>query len=137
MLAFAHADLLVDEREFGTRVGAENFSGIFRFADDDSLLRFAQHFSHVGEVVLAVGVSGGEFLDVRKQLRHVEDVEAGVNLANLFLGWSGGFFFDDGLDFCVARILSEDAAVAGWIVDIGAKQGHSGLLVEVEIEQAG
>ena len=56
---------------------------------------------------------------------------------NFFLGGAGGFLFDDGLDFGAAGIFSNDAAVAGGVVKVGAEQGHGGLLVEMEIEQVG
>ena len=101
-MALAHADLIVDESEFGARVGAENFDRVFRLPDHDALPGLAQDPGHVGEVVLAVRVGGGEFRDLREQLRRGEDVEAGVDLVNVFLGGAGGFFFDDGLDFGAA-----------------------------------
>ena len=65
-VALAHAHLLVDEGEFGAGVGAKNFAGVFRFPDDDALPGLAQNLGHVGEVVLAVGIGGGEFFDVRE-----------------------------------------------------------------------
>ena len=102
LLALSHADLMVDGGEFGEGVGAENFAGVFRFPDYDALPGLAQNPGHVGEVVLAVGIGGGEFLNVREQLGQSEDVEAGIDFVNLFLGGAGGFFFDDGLDFGAA-----------------------------------
>ncbi len=98
-VALAHAHLRVDEGEFGASVGAENFAGEFCFPDHDTLLGFAQNLGHVGEVVLAVRIGGGEFADVREQLRRGEDIEAGIDLMNFFLGGAGGFLFDDGLHF--------------------------------------
>ncbi len=138
LLALVHAHLMVDDGEFGAGVGAENFAGVFRFPDHDALSGFAQNSGHVGEVILAVRIGGGKLLDVRKQLRHSEDVESGIDLVNLLLCGAGGFFFDDGLDFGTAGILSsDDASVAGGMVEVGAEQSHGGLLVEVEVEQAG
>ena len=72
-----------------------------------------------------------------KQLRYGEDVESGIDLMNLFLGGAGGFFFDDGLDFGAAGVFPKHAAVAGGVVEVGAEQGHRGLLVEMEVEQLG
>ena len=94
----------------------------------------AQDTGHIGEIVLAVGVGGGEFLDVCKQLGQSEDVEAGVDFVNCLLGGAGGFFFDDGFDFGAVAIFSNDAAVAGGLVKVGAEQSEGGVLVEVEIE---
>ena len=66
-----------------------------------------------------------------------KDVEAGIDFVNFLLRGAGGFFFDDGLDFGAARGSCEYAAVAGGVVEVGAEQSHGGLLVEMEIEQAG
>ena len=106
-LALAHAHLVIDEREFSASIGAEYFGGVFRLPDDHALPGFAQDLSHVGEVILAVGVGGGEFRDVRKQLRHSKDVEPGIDLANLLLSGAGGFLFHNGLDFRAARTSFE------------------------------
>src|ERR1700692_1439751 len=84
-----------------------------------------------------MGVGGGELFNVRKQLRHGEGVESGVDFADLFLGGGGGFFFDDGLNIGAAGVLPDDAAIAGWMVEVGAEQGHGGLLVLMEVQQAG
>src|SRR5580693_4916316 len=137
LLALLHADLVIDGCEFGERVGAENFVRVFRFPDYDALFGTAKDTCHIGEVVLAVGIGGGKFLDVREQLGQSEDVEAGIDFVNCLLGGGGGFFFDDGFDFGAAIIFADDAAVAGGVVKVGAEQGEGGLLVEVEIEQAG
>ena len=56
---------------------------------------------------------------------------------NLFLGGGGGFFFYDGLNFGAASTLANDASVARGVVEVGAEQGHRGLVVEVEIQQPG
>ena len=59
--ALAHAHLIVDVGQFGAGVAAQHFAGVFRLPDDHALPGLAQDLSHVGEVILAVGVGGGEF----------------------------------------------------------------------------
>src|SRR5580700_5054160 len=112
--------------EFGERVGAEDFVGIFRFPDCDALFGAAQDTGHIGEVVLSVGVGGGKLLDVGEQLGQSEDVESGVDFMKCLLGGAGGFFFDDGFDLDAATIFANDAAVAGGVVEVGAEQGEGG-----------
>src|SRR6202789_4699791 len=137
VMALAHAHLVVDERKLHTRIGAENFGGVFRFPDDDALPRLTQNLGHVREVVLAVRVGGRDFLNVREQLRNGKDVEAGIDFVDLFLCWAGRFFLDDGLDLGAASAFAQDAAVAGGVFEVGAEQSHRGLFVEMEVEQAG
>ena len=91
-------------KESSARVLAPRTStGVLGFPDDDALPGLAQNLGHIGQVVLRVGIGGGKLLDVLEQLRHGENVEAGVDLVNLFLGGAGGLFFDDGLDFRALR----------------------------------
>ena len=138
-VALAHADLIVNEGEFCAGVGSENFGGVFGFPDNDALPGAAEDLSHIGDVILAVGVDSGKFSDLREQLVCGEDVKAGIDLANLFLRRAGGFLFDNGLDFGagLARFLAEDAAVAGGVVEVGAEQRHGSVLVEMKVEQVG
>ena len=130
-VGFAHAHLIVDEGKLDAGVGAQYLDRVCSFPHDYALAGLAKNFGHVGEVILAVGIGSGEFLDVLEQFGHSEDVEASINLVNIFLCGAGGFFFHDGLDLGAARTLAQNAAVAGGILQVGAEQSHRGTLVQV------
>ena len=75
-----------------------------------------QQGGDVGQVELAVGVVGGEQVELAEECRGLEAVDAGVDLACGKLGWREGFLLDDGDDLGLAGCEAQDAAVAGGIL---------------------
>ena len=83
-----------------------------------------------------VGIVGGEFADVTVELLYRENIEAGIDLANLFLRGAGGFLFDNRQHFRAAEFFPQHAAIAGGIFQVSAEQRHGGLLIKMKIQQA-
>ena len=79
-----------------------------------------------------VGVGGGELVDVRIELGHREDVEAGVDFVDFLLRGAGGFFFDDGADVGPAGGFTKHSAVAGRVDEVGAEERHRRVLRAVK-----
>ena len=100
-------------------------------------LCFPQNRGHVGEVVFAVRVGGGEMCDVLVEVRDCEDVKARVDFVDFLLRGARGFFLDDGFDFRAGRAFAENASVAGGILKVRAEQSHGGARLQMEVTQAG
>ena len=83
----------------------------------------------VGEVDLALVVVRAQGRQGGAQVGGVEDVDAGVDLADSALGLAGVALLDDGRDGAVG--LAHDAPVAGGVLELGGQQGDgiSALMV--------
>ena len=75
----------------------------------------------VGEVDLALVVVRAQGRQGGAQVGGVEDVDAGVDLADGALGLAGVALLDDGRDGAVG--LAHDAPVAGGVLELGGQQG--------------
>ena len=106
--------MLVDLRQFGASVAAQDFMGIVGLHGDHALLGLGQNRGHVGEVELAVMIVGAQFVDVAEQRLGVEGVEAGVDLVYFLLRRRQVLLLDDGLDLVAAGFLADDSSVSGW-----------------------
>ena len=93
------------------------------FGDDggDAAAGGAGQGQHVGEVLLALGVVGGDVGQRVAQHGGVEGVDAGVDLADVAFGVRGVLVFADAGDGSVRG--AEDAAVAGGVVQDGGEDG--------------
>ena len=135
-MALCEAEAGVEVDDFGAGVAAEDLAGVRGFHGDNfflrAFLRAVEESGHVGEVILLVGIVGGEFGDVLVEGGDGEYIETGVDFAEFFLGGGGGLFFDDGADFRAARAFSEYPAIPIGIREIGAQEGHGGFLSGVE-----
>ena len=81
-------------------VGAENLvDGAGGFEGDDTLVVGDEEGGDVGEVELAVGVVGGEGIEVAEEGGGLEAVDAGVDFGSVELIGLEGFLLDDGGDF--------------------------------------
>ena len=126
------ADGGVEVHHLGDGVGAEDLVDAVGLDGDDALAVGDQHGGDVGEVELAVGVVGGEEVELAEEGRGLEAVDAGVDLAGAELLGQERFLFDDGGDLGGAGGGAEDAAVAGGVGGDGGEDGHGGLLVVVQ-----
>ena len=114
-------------------VGAEDLvDGAGGLEGDDAFAVGDEQGGDVGEVELAVGVVGGEGVEVGEEGGGAEAVDAGVDLGCGELGGGEGFLLDDGCDVGRAGSGSEDAAVAGGVGWDGGEDGHGRVLGEVE-----
>ena len=82
----------------------------------------AQDRHHVGEVLLALRVAGGDPLDHVGQQRAVEGVAAGIDLLDRPLGRGGVGFLDDLGQR--AAVVPDDAPVPGRVRDPRGEHGH-------------
>ena len=73
-------------------------STLSAWSGDDALAVGDQHGGDVGEVELAVGVVGGEQVELGEEGCGLEAVDAGVDLGGGELLGSEGFLLDDGGD---------------------------------------
>ena len=123
----------VEVHHFFDGVGAEDLvDGAGGFEGDDTLVVGDEQGGDVGEVELAVGVVGGEGIEVGEEGGGLEAVDAGVDLGGVELVGLEGFLLDDGGDVGCGVRRAEDAAVAGRVGWDGGEDGHGGVLGEVE-----
>ena len=88
----------------------------------------------VGDIELALGVVRLEPVEHRPELLGAEDVDAGVDLAQLELLGGGVRRFDDARE--VARRVAHDAAVGARVVRLEREHGRRGPLASVRLDSA-
>ena len=99
----------------------------------DAMAGTAQNRKKIGEVVLALRVVGGEIVEIVEEMRAVEDVDAGVYLADLHLIIGRVLRFDDARDRSIG--VAHDAAVHRGIVEHHRQQRERVLRARVLVEQ--
>ena len=134
--ALCHAQTGIQVHHFGPGVGAQHLAGLWGLHGNHLLARPMKYPSHIGKVVLAVRILGGEIADVGVQFAHGKCVKPRVDFANFLLLRAGCFLFHDGPHFRALRALADDPAVSGRVLEFGAEQGHGGLLRGVKIAQS-
>ncbi len=95
---------------------------------DDAAAVGDEHGGDVGEVELAVGVVGGEQIELGEERFGFEAVDAGVDLGGVELVGLEGLLLDDADDFGLVGRAAQDAAVAGGVGGDGGEDGHRGVL---------
>ena len=76
-----------------------------------------------------------ELPDVSIEIAYRENVEAGVDLTDLFLSGTRCLLFDNGLHLGTPRPFPNDPAISIRIFQIGAEQSHSGFFPQMEVAQ--
>ena len=127
----------VEVHHLGDGVGAEDFVDALGLDGDDAFAVGDQHGGDVGEVELAVGVVGGEGVELAEEGFGFEAVDAGVDLGRRQLVGHERLLLDDGGDFGLAGCGAQDAAIAGGVVGDGGEDGHGGVFAEVELADRG
>jgi len=92
---------------------------------DDRRAGRGEHADDVGEVFLALVVVRGELAEHFAQRRRLEDVGAGVDLAEAALGRRRVALLDDGGELAAA--VAHDAPEAGGVLDLGGEHRRGGL----------
>ena len=128
---------LVEVHHLGDGVGAEDLVDAFGLEGDDAPAVGDQHGGDVGEVELAVGVVGGEQVELGEERFGFEAVDAGVDLGRVELGGREGLLLDDGRDLGRVGLAAQDAAVAGGVGRDGGKDGHGGVLAQMQLAERG
>ena len=135
LAALRQPHLVVDVGQFGAGIPAQNFARVRRLPCHHPLPRLAQHFRHIGQVVLGVGIVGRKFPDVCVEFLDRKNVETGIDLANLLLRRTRRLFLDDRLHLGATCSFPQHPAVSGRILQVGAQQCHRRLLLQMKIPQ--
>ena len=110
-----------ERRELDPVVGAFNLPAVFRDDGGDAAAGGAREAQDVGEVLLALGVVGGDVHEGVAQHGGVEGVDSGVDLPDRAFGFRGVLVLADARDRSVRG--AEDAAVPGGVVQDGGEDG--------------
>ena len=117
-------------------VGAQHFFSRAGGADGyDSFPVGGEQGGDIGEVQLAVGVVGGERVELREERGGTEAVDAGVDLRRGELVVCERLLLDDGLHLRRSIRDTEDAAVARGVGWYGGEDGHGRAFGEVEVAE--
>src|SRR3972149_2509134 len=120
-LGFAPAQHGVHSGELRRGIDPENLLGVAGAVRGHALPALPQQFDGVGQVVLAVDVVPAELSEPAGKLRPVEDIGAGVDLAEAGLLGPQRPLLDNGLD--AAGGVPHDAAITARLPHLGRQPG--------------
>ncbi len=104
----------VEVHHLGDGVGAEDLVDAVGLDGDDACAVGDEHGGDVGEVELAVGVVGGEEVELGEEGGGVEAVDAGVDLGRVELVGREGLLLDDGGDFGAVGVSGGGRGRSRW-----------------------
>ena len=128
---------LVEVHHLGDGVGAQHLVHAAGLERDDALAVGHQQRGDVRQIELAVGVVGGEQVELAEERRSLEAVDSGVDLRRGELGGRERLLFDDGEHLGLARGEAQDASIASGVLGDRGEDGHRRALFQVQLAERG
>ena len=121
-------------RQLDARVHAQALGGVVGGKRQHGATSVSADLQHVGQIKLALRIIVADLGQRVKQRAGIEAIEPGIALVDGGLLGRGILLFDDALN--LARLVADDAAVAGGVVKLHGQHHHGGVVLVSHLSQA-